>query len=317
MKLREIIENVLNGSIELDFHGHYVHGKKYYLERLKDRFDRDVANSLGANDGKWSKWDGKTTKEVDAQMRQHFLSKFNYEIEIGHDLTGCDMPDSQCYKCAKRLQWKFLGDKLILNTEFDNTLRNWISHPNTCEYEHLESVKDTIDIHGTLIITNYFRSLRNDCDPDSEYTDLFNINYDIGRKNVTHYKAQKQNVAYGQMGNMSIGVYLAKDKKSIVIADAYLDEREELTQEAKDLLANYKYRGSISLGVWRWEATDIKTLGKEGLATLKEQEDKNYMDVIRMKVPHGKWEFEHFYGWTASDNHDDPLVYSKFTLIEQ
>ena len=71
--------------------------------------------------------------------------------------------------------------------------------------------------------------------------------------------------------------------------------------------------GDISLSVWRWEATDLKTLTKEKLDIMKK---KQYaQDIVEFDVEHGTWDFEHFYGFGENDE-DDPnfFIYSHFKL---
>lgn len=84
---------------------------------------------------------------------------------------------------------------------------------------------------------------------------------------------------------------------------------------------NYELVGTVSCGVWRWEATDENTLGKEGLKKLKKDKKEFCMDIVKLDVAHGVWEWQH---WFNQCNNDYPpefelpekYVYSKFTLKE-
>ena len=77
------------------------------------------------------------------------------------------------------------------------------------------------------------------------------------------------------------------------------------------------HKGDISLSVWRWEATDIKTLKKAGLSItnlMKDAKDK-YKDIVRFPVEHGIWEFTHYYDTSSDIEDEDTLfIYSEFKL---
>ena len=132
-----------------------------------------------------------------------------------------------------------------------------------------------------------------------------------GRKKVCEYK-QSLNVACGQMTNTSVGIYVNKEKTSIIIGDAYWEE-DDCEDEKKDRKAIEGYRkvGRICCDVWRWEATDLKTLGgKSAVDELKKRQD-----VVQVNAVHGNWRFEHYYEMIRQDQSDNENLYSKFDLI--
>jgi hypothetical protein len=65
----------------------------------------------------------------------------------------------------------------------------------------------------------------------------------------------------------------------------------------------------VCLSVWRWEATDMNTLGKEHYEKLIEQE----VNLVEVDVEHGLWDFTHFY---REENPEYEMVYARMNLRE-
>jgi hypothetical protein len=75
---------------------------------------------------------------------------------------------------------------------------------------------------------------------------------------------------------------------------------------------------NISLSVWRWEATDAKTLEKAAGKKLKDvvnEMKEDYKDVVKVPVKRGIWEFVHYYDTTSDPENDDELfIYAELKL---
>jgi hypothetical protein len=132
-----------------------------------------------------------------------------------------------------------------------------------------------------------------DCPKEEEHTQKWSLNHSAGIVNITKYKSEKQNIAYGQMGNMSVGIFAHPNKKSIIVGNAYQNETDE--ENKIDYVINeHKFLGRISLDVWRWEATDFNTLGQETYNKVL-KENKKYRGMVEVEVEHGVWLFECYY----------------------
>lgn len=312
MKIREIYEAVLSGKMELDYNGHE---ESFYTKiRMKDRYEDDVASSEGSHDGKWNSQpnETQTTEEINARMRNFYKQRLDYNFENGEIIRYGSLPDMECSSCGKRLWWKLQDDKLVLDGIFNgkiNKYGNYIAEGKRCDFENKKFLSNSINIGSPIIFANFF--CFEDCSKDNE--GYWNLNYLSDREKITHYKAENQNIAYGQMGNMSVGIYLSKDSKTIIVSSPYLQDYLEdgldNIEEIKNILDNYEYKGSICLEMWRWEASDLNTISQKTVDKLKKERN---MDIVMFDVPHGVWNFEHYY----YVKNDDSLIYSKFKLHE-
>lgn len=322
MRFQDLCEKIKSGEIKLDLFGHKPHGPG-----LIEGYERTLVNANGAGDGKWSSSGasshGKTEAEWDAQMRLHFQRKLDNEIAEGEMICWvCD--NNPCGACAKRLYYILQGDTLRLCARFGATHKDPdIIETSPCEYATPKITQGEIKIASNMVFANFFRSIE---DHPEGYQEEYNINYDIGIANVTKYKAER-NVAYGQMSNMSVGVFVHPEKKSIIIGDPYIaDHRideildpiedeaerdkkyEELDHSQFEDIDGHKLVGTICCDVWRWEATDMLTVGEE-VAKVRAKED--WRDVIELEVPHGIWQFEHYF---ESQQCPKPEIYSRLWL---
>ena len=189
-----------------------------------------------------------------------------------------------------------------------------------------------------IILANYFRF--NEVPENERWGKKYDLCSVVGRKTRTQYYANANNVAYGQMGNMSVGVFT--NGSEIIIGDSYAEDRmldnehclkkyrdeysEEEIQEMEKENANIKQfltflqegkfenKGSISLSVWRWEATDYE----RGIEDLDKNENKGYMDVIDFPVNGTKARFEHYFEGIGEKypNQPFPQVYSRIWITE-
>jgi hypothetical protein len=132
-----------------------------------------------------------------------------------------------------------------------------------------------------------------------------------GRFNLMKYLATK-NIGYGQMGNMSVNVFLNKAGDEIIIGtDHDYDGNREYTVKHK----GFNNLGSISLSVWRWMCGDLQVLREHGEPIpdnlkVNTQTDDDYADCILTKVQPGTWVIEHYYDFCKRKD----IIYSKLYL---
>lgn len=286
MTLKEIYQAVKAGTIQRDYQGHRIDslwGKEdNFLERCEEL--KTLANI-----------------EEDSFYQKIFNRK---EYQIGDQIILGLGHMRQCYKCGTYCHWTFQDDTLKLGE-------------TNCPYEILKPFQGEITVQDQLVFANFFPFVK---DVPNKYAIDWDLSFFTGRENITNYKMQ-YNVAYGQMGNMSIGVFINDDKTSIIIGCPYMLEHRtddiEMTEEEYEKAKNdpemhklheHTMIGKISLALWRWEATDRATLNQYDPNWLKEQ-----TNVVQLNVQKGKWYFTHYFD---TDTSDDPLVYAKLKLQE-
>lgn len=314
MKFRDIMEKVKAKEISLDDRGHRLSSRT--RDRLIAQYDRMVAFAGGAHDGKWTLHDREDGATTDARMRKHFARKLDKDSDEDDGvLFQCD-DGEYCDGCGRTLRWVLDGRQLTLRHYFDGDDFQMYPPEFRCRFAVPRPTRGRIKVAGTLIFANIFRHVE-DCPPEEKYKQPWSLNHHLGRENITRYRAG-QNVAYGQMGNMSIGVFVHPDKKSIIVGDKYVADRrmEEMTEgeadkadyEALSVIDGHRLVGGVSLEVWRWEATDLNTLGESRYRKMKKEKN-----IVEVAVPHGEWEFIHYYDTETSP---DENVYARLTLKE-
>lgn len=305
MQYQEIIQRLRDGKITLDFCGHRTNAD---VERMVARYEDILAHANGSNDGGWSDRDEKSTAEVDADMRKFYQRMLENESPNPHMSDG-----DYCFKCGRNMKWEHSGDKLLLTTFWDE--HDYSTEP-VCEFAEPKTTKGIITINNKLIFANFFRHIPDEPEGKEHAWD-WSLNCDRGRQNISEFKLQ-QNVAYGQMSNMSVGIFVHPSNESIIVGNPYIVDAlcEEMTDEeyeaadhdALSLIDGHKMVGDISLAVWRWEAADLNTVGD---TAYKELQDDPYHDTVELDVPHGEWEVEHFFRLVP---HENEHVYSTLRL---
>jgi len=302
MTLQEILEGIKAGTIAVDFYGHSPYEA---LERIISDYERNVDNANGAGDGGWGKHDEEPAEDWDKRMRKHFQQKLDSEYEPGEDMF--DMPQMDCYHCGLMLYWVFDGDRISLRRHWNE--KDWVSTEDRCEFETLKPMVTSIKTDGNLVFTNFFRC--EDSEEGKKYTSKYNLNSIGGRQNIAAYKAKNHNIAYGQMGNMSVGVFVNEAGDSIIIGNPYVadefidglsEEEYEKVSSEKDyeelsVIDGHKMVGSISLAVWRWEAGDKEKLGP----LYDEVKEREYTDIVEVKCAPGEWEVIHYFDIAGRD----------------
>jgi hypothetical protein len=338
MKIRDICELLRSGEITLDYAGHRINvDEKYLLER----YDDSVSLENGSNDGKWSisKEEDATPEAIaisNARMRDFYKSSLDYEVEQEDTLRWGRLHDAKaCFNCGEHLHWTLTGNKLQLRNYYEVDQKHkrghdWVNHPidYVCPFKDPKPFVSKIKIESQLLIANYFRHARLaesdeviellDTPKGKEYSDEYALDTFAGRYRIAEHKA-KQNIAYGQMGNMYVSIYINVAKDSIIIGPNfhpaefkdYSSDTEYEEAMSKPLFDGYEKIGEISLDVWRWEATDLNTLQKYGLTLESLLEDSVVVDV-----PHGTWSFQHNYDIIRRLGNEEHFnyVYAKLDL---
>lgn len=309
MRLGDLLAGLRDGTVTLDFCGHWITTENRIKEDLLERYDDTVALANGSNDGKWSVSDGETVEESDASMRDFYTRLLNREIEEGVRTNIFPSAESEnCQCCGRRLMWILEDKVLYLRGEYykvDGDRREWVDQPSghmcsSPDREEAEIIRGEISVNSNLLISNFFNSVE-DTPEGKKYDQEYNLCLLYGVKNISRYK-QEHNIAYGQMGNMSIGVFLHPSKKSIILGNPWIADRrmesedydydeETYDEDYKNLsvIDGHHLVGEVCLDVWRWEATDLDT-AKEEYQEIKD----SHRDLVELEVPHGTWEFVHY-----------------------
>lgn len=321
MKYFDIGKGLIDGSISIDFMGHQISGFSYGHHTLIDNYNWDIEGMNGAHDGKWTYDDGKDHATKDASMREAYRRKLEVDYNIGEDLWFVNLSYCQC--CGMPVTPTFEGDKLVYRRQIiERKIVVLPMEEARCKFEHPEPIVGKIKVNSKLIFANYFQHIPNT--PEGKKHDTqYSLNFTSGQVNITKYKSEVENVAFGQMGNMSVGIYTSKkDKNKIIIASPWYEEKDHYEEDDKEYKnptykkfphKGFKLVGQISLCVWRWEATDLNTLTEEKLQEMKDEEYPQ--DIVELDVPHGEWEFTHWYETNTHPDRDEH-IYSEFNLIK-
>lgn len=268
--------------------------------------------------------DGLKNGNITFDKKSHAINPIEDE-DIDNSLRS-DFYRQYCFNCGEYL--KLYLDKNVLTFKNDCIAKPWL------KARKLETIINFPS--GEVIFQNFFKEKKLFCNPAIEY----DINSLAGRKNLMDYLAT-QNVGYGQMGNMSVGIY-SNMKDEILIADyeceeylsnyeeylEYLENEEEYSKlytikaiediknsiNDKDIFDEFYhyvkekdiiYLGSISLEVWRWMCADKSILDME-------QETLGiYEDRVEFKVESGDWKIEDYFQF----RHKKTVIFSKLTKI--
>ena len=316
MKFSEIAEKVKNGTIVFDTCGHSF--SRSFKEQFVDRYERDLASANGSNDGNWKERDGLSAEETDKRMRDFYQCILDFEADKDEPISY-HYDGDYCYGCGETLKWILNGDILTPRYFYNHKKKDFNIHPidYRCLFEAPRPTTGEIEVGSTLVFANFFQWVE-----DAPEGKKYSLDYDLcsirGLENITKYKCA-HNIAYGQMSNMSIGIYVNSTKDSIIIGPAYhpAESKEFESEEEycaaldKPVFEGYELVGTVCCDVWRWEATDANTIGEEGEKELAKR--FRYNKPIRLDVKHGIWQFEHYF---ENLKDDDRYCYSKFTLKE-
>jgi len=140
-----------------------------------------------------------------------------------------------------------------------------------------------------------------------EYSRKFNICTLRGKKNIIEYMRSTYNCAYGQMGNMGIGIYANKDRDHVILTHCCIESDAHTDWLSEN---GFEEIGEVSCRVWRFEATDKNTLYKFGYDV-----DNEIDDTVIVPIKSGKWKMNHYYTVTKCPEPVEGLkIYSEFKL---
>lgn len=321
MRFKEIAIKVKNDEITFDYCGHDTYDTK---ENFISNFEHLVEYANGAGDGKWSIRPNENMEETNLSMRNFYQQRIDAEIEENKSIMSIE--PEHCSGCGYRLRWVLNGNKLTLREFYNDKIKipgkKWLGSFDhfpieyRCPYEKLKPFCGKIKVSSRLILLNFFKGVE-DTPKGKKYTREWSLNDLIGRHNITKYKSKK-NIAYGQMSNMSIGIYVNENRDCVIVGPAYhpaeveeydSDEEYEIAI-SKPVFDGFNIVGTMSLRVWRWEATDLETIGDYN-QFIQDHEDQ---EIIEIDVKHGVWEFKHYFDRIEEYENENNHCYSKFTL---
>lgn len=302
MNVNEIMTKVKAGEISLDFCGHY---KSDFTLR---RYDRIFEGSVGKYDGKWNLKDNSTIEQQNETMRNFYQRLLDFEVCEGESLATLDY--EQCFYCGQMLYWVYDNDKLSLRYFYDKEDEKFKNHDLNyrCEYENKKIFSGKIEVNDKLLIfSDYFESIDYPIDGIN-----YNPCYLNGIDNIIKYKMNK-NIIYCHLAlDNSVGVYLSKNKDSIIIGPGkhpIEDSEESISMSDEEYLKalevpvfeGYEFIKKIDMCGRSFEVANLSTLKKEKISK----------DIICLDVKHGIWEFNHFY----DENGDGNNRYSIINLV--
>lgn len=323
MTIVELEEGLKNGSITLDLKGHCVNP---VLDIIKNTVEDLIDNIKEFKSGKAI--DSETNKPYTKELVEMFIKFDTADLERdyqpGHRVRECS---HYCFDCGQNLDLVIVDEKTVTlvdrvfysderrkNQQENKTFRLDLSLVTDCaikKFKDAGKLVSEINVPtGDLIFTNYFKKEELYTMPN-EYKSENSINCIQGRYNLMQHLAAK-NIGYGQMGNMSVSVFVKNTGDEIIIGSEYdYDGDDENYVEHE----GFKKIGDISLSVWRWMCGDLQVLKDNNeelpsnLVANKKIED-DYKDYIWTKVKPGTWTIEHFYDFSKRND----IVYSKLFL---
>lgn len=319
MNLLQIEEGLVNGSIVIDYKGHefnpvlddisrYIKDKTEWIKEL------ETGSYIGHDKKVWNK------EECDDMIK--FLNSYlirNYDF--GNYIFDINF---YCFNCGLTHHMILVDEHTVSFIDYStyDDVREIIkdnvsSHIPDCSvksYCEDKKLVSEIDVPtGELLFVNHFNNDDIYSLPEKEeYRAENSLNCIGGRFNLMKYLSTK-NIGYGQMGNMSVSVFLSDSGDEIIIGDdyGYNEEDEEYEIEHK----GFKNLGSISLSVWRWMCGDLKVLRehKEEVPSnlvMNGHINKDYKDYVLANVKLGRWIIEHYFDFCGRGD----IIYSKLYL---
>jgi hypothetical protein len=322
MKLLEIIENLKSGKLKLkDGIGHCFNPIEGDIKRFYD-------------------WILKCKEKNDTIVEKAFCSIYTaiLEKDYQHGEVFCEYGNDglYCFDCGKHYHPYLIDDStlgLIDTHEYYRLIKenNYNEIVLTDANYNINSIcpiyvdkqkgylTSEIDItSGDLVFKNYFSKEKiYEFPKNVKYHSENSINGIQGRKNLMQYLSTL-NIGYGQMGNMSVSIFVNKDGSEIIIGRDYSYNETDGEFEVKH--KGFKNIGKISLEVWRWMCGDADVLksNKEPMSkelkslinNPKQVYGSDYKEEIVAKVKAGRWVIEHYYDFQTKRE----LIYSRMYL---
>lgn len=324
ISLKDLCENLKAGKVTINLNGHNKNHPAYIGRATKDILRHYGHLCDGAN-GEFFKDDDDEDKK--ARMKDMYKMQLEHTLKAGENIMSLGGSDGlYCFECGSRTPYILQDINTITVGSDYNEKNKGKPHSEGCKFkDDVPYGKGQIEIKSKMILANFFHAEDeegetipelSDTPEGMEYTTEYDLNSTGGRLAITEHKA-KNNIAYGQMGNMSVGVWVNKDKTKVIIADPYWEDtyydsfwnpdtnsyppEEEIPEPPikKYIEDNgLKHVGNISLSVWRWEATDFDYIKQFKPNLLgDEYHDKHIIDVKK-----GKWDFVHYFDVKSSQN---------------
>ena len=204
MNIHTLIARLKNNEIKINKSGHQFNSQRL-IDQLIDRLQFNI--------------DYHTPKVDDEKHHAIMVRGMNSDDAYGPGLQYMDGFDGEvyCWCCGNRgLRFNFINDEDTLE------VIQWKNRgtPDVCPIKD-EPVRTTIEVpSGSLVFSNWFDV--KSAPEGEEYGNDYCINALLGRINEAKYLAA-QGYGYGQMGNMSVTIYVSKDRKSIKVIPGEVD----------------------------------------------------------------------------------------------
>ena len=304
MNLKEIIARLQSGEMKVDTRGHNSTftkkgaSAKYIIESVEDRLEhlKGVITKCRL-DGEFDmaeRFEGRINDNV--PFGSYIESIEVYCFDCGDNLYVIPMNENLLTVCGSSDYWKILKAS---KEQYGFTFKEVTEIPQ-CGFDkrdNKESIVTEIEVpSGQMVFANYFN--KKEIYESPKYSSINSI---MGRVDLANYLATK-NVGYGQMGNMSVTIFLKDDGSEIIVGDNYRYVYDEETDTEDEIY--YEFEGftqiaSISLGVWRWMCADHQILTEHEETELADFEPteptEDYSDTVMVEVKKGTWVIEHFY----------------------
>lgn len=260
----------------------------------------------------------------------------NVKLKAGDSASDTSSVKFHCFKCGQEFPLVVLSATEIgLGPNWDMIDKR--QEDCTCQFPNgMKPVTIRFNVPtGKLVFSNFFDDRKptdkkpQDCDcyaseRDGKTTmEIFelkdkwdhSINDFIGRVYLMRHYASKFNIAYGQMGNMGIAIYVNRTGDKIIIGNAYPEDHDKDSKTYKQWMRlkkqGFREVGNISLEMWRWMACDKSILDQYEIP-LKEEGDM--FGVCTVEVKKGKWKMTHYYDSDVGT--EDDFVYSVLQLVK-
>lgn len=352
ISLPEIIEGLNNGTIKIDAKGHnisYAKGNNdYFINEIKKYVEELLPQAIERSKPEFwlEKKDptNKTEEEIASDLStSNSLAEIYTKLQTRkfrpYERIGAmgSSREFYCHNCGDRHDLMIVNANTIaLAPTYDQKQAGNLDA--VCMFaDGLKPKVVELDMpSGDIVFANYFMVEGQDrhedtvYDPKEDKYDQYSVSDHRGRTNRMN-KLAESGIGYGQMGNMSIGIYVNKQRNKIIIGDSYPeDEVGEINLDYRQAKKDgFIYCGSISLGVWAYYLVDRENMVKYNTAPVeggwrKDIESKNltkdnkdgYYDRIIANVQKGKWRLTHYYDVTPDPEDGRLFKYAELELIE-
>lgn len=314
MNIHEVLKGIKDGSIVIETKGHGLSPTGSFnraIERLKETAIRRLEHEIDF-------WNVKVhdTDIEEKSIKAHLKSMESDSWANKGSTLGIMGIEYECPNCAAML-YICIKDDSTLTLKSPQVV--WEKYPDApCRFSQELVPTETTGIEfktGKVVFVNHFGHFPEHPE-GKKYSRGYSLNHLIGRINIASYLGER-GIGYGQVGNTTVGVLVAKDKKSILICEGYIFEEElddeNEVQEIQDISKNYDYVGNVCLDVWRWMCADKQTVDDNKLKLNNDSEYKGE-DIVWVNVEPGQWKSTHYYDIMTRDNQS--VIISKLELVK-